>query len=230
MLPPVIGLVLTAAGASTRFGGDTPKVLAELGGRPAIAHALEAFRAALPDLAVVVTVPRGQEERFAAALPGVHVVPGGATRQASVTAGVRALPHEADPILVHDAARPLVTAAVITRVLAGIARAGAALPVLPVTDTVHRLAHAPVDDEAVPLGAALPRAELVRAQTPQGARRALLVAALEAAAREGREHTDEAALLLEAGHVVLAVAGDARLVKITTPDDLEVVRRHDTSG
>ncbi|MGE0192549.1 MAG: 2-C-methyl-D-erythritol 4-phosphate cytidylyltransferase [Planctomycetota bacterium] len=226
----MIGLVLTAAGASTRFGGETPKVLADLGGRPVIAHALAAFRAVIPDVAVVVTAPAGLEARFAEALSGVHVVTGGATRQASVLAGLRALPHEADPILVHDAARPLLGADVIRRVLEGIATAGAALPVLPVTDTVHRLAHAPTAVTAVPLAAALPRDELVRAQTPQGARRALLVAALEAAARDGRDYTDEAALLLAAGHVVLAVAGDARLAKITTREDLDDARRRHAAG
>lgn len=213
------GLILTAGGSSTRFGGTTPKVLLPLGDRSVLQHALDAFRAVPGDWDVVVTAPQDLCATFAAALgPDVRVVPGGATRQASVAAGLAALGDTADPVLVHDGARPLVTADTISRVLDAVARHGAAAAVLPATDSLHG-----VDADGVMLTDPLDRTRVVRAQTPQGARRALLEHAFAQAV--GVDATDEITLLRRADTPVAVVQGDARNLKITTPDDLAVARR-----
>lgn len=222
----MIGLVLTAAGASTRFGGPAPKVLADLGGRAVVRRALDAFLAVDAAIAVVVTAPPGHEAALAALLPEARVVAGGATRQASVTAGVLALPPAVDLVLVHDAARPLVSPDLVAAVLAATRAGGAALPVVPVTDTLHRVATMPPAGGTARVSAAPDRAGLVRAQTPQGARRAWLETALVAAEARGQVFTDEASLLLAAGHPVLAVAGEPTNLKITLAEDLEEARRH----
>ncbi len=220
----MIGVLLTAAGASTRFGAGEPKVLAEIDGRTLLRLALDALRDALPDATFVVAAPPAHEHRIRSLLPEALVVAGGATRQASVAAGIAAFPDDADPILVHDAARPIVPAAVVHRVVAAISASGAAVPVLPVTDTIHGVERMPDVDRPASLRPAPPRAALVAAQTPQGARRALLCDALARAARDGMEYTDEAAMLLAAGHPVVAVVGDPNLAKITTREDLEALR------
>jgi 2-C-methyl-D-erythritol 4-phosphate cytidylyltransferase len=216
----VLGLVLTAAGSSVRFGGYAPKVLVPIAGVPVIVRAARPFRAAFPDCAIVV--PARAEDRAAvadalsrdASLAGAVVVDGGDTRQESVRRGLAALPDAVVIALVHDAARPLVTVDLIRRVAGAAERDGAAAPGLPSTDTVHRV---DADGRFVQ---ALPRAELRAAQTPQAARLALLRRAYEEAARRGVEATDEVALLLAAGFAVTAVPGDPDNVKITTPDDL----------
>jgi 2-C-methyl-D-erythritol 4-phosphate cytidylyltransferase len=225
----VIGLVLAAAGSSTRFGPGTPKVLRPLGGKPVLLWSLEAFRRAVPGLAVVVTVR--QEDRDAvealarahAALQGVTVVDGGATRQESVARGVAALPDAVEVVLVHDAARPLVTEALVRAVVDAVRRDGAAAPALPLTSTVHRA------DARGRLVEALEREGLRAVQTPQGARAGLLRRALALARERGTAATDEVGLLIAAGTAVAAVPGDPDNVKVTAPEDLawaeERVRR-----
>jgi len=142
------------------------------------------------------------------------VVAGGATRQDSVRAGLEALPSAFDGIvLVHDAARALIEPALIASVVRAAAETGAAIPVLPLVDTIKR-----VRDGAV--GETLDRSELAAAQTPQGVRRALLQEALDEAARKGITVTDEAMAVEHLGRRVAAVVGSPRNLKITTPHDL----------
>lgn len=213
------GLVLTAAGSSTRFGAGPSKVLKTLRGVPVLLRALEPFREAIEDLSVVVTVRAGDREALAdltvsnPALRGVRVIEGGATRQKSVARGVAALPRDLDVILVHDAARPLVTADVVRRVVAAATKYGAAAPGIAVADSLHRV------DSDGKFATAVPREGLRAVQTPQAARADLLRRALAEAARHGREATDEVGLLLAAEVPVTAVEGDAENVKITTLED-----------
>lgn len=216
----MLGLVLTAAGSSVRFGGYAPKVLLPLAGVPVVVRAARPFRAAFPECAVVVTARPEDREAVADALgrdpslAGAIVVEGGQTRQESVRRGLAALPDEVGVALVHDAARPLATVDLVRRVVGAAERDGAAAPALPCSDTVHRV---DADGRFVQ---ALPRSELRAAQTPQAARLALLRRAYDEAARRGIEATDEVALLLAAGFAVTAVPGDPDNMKITTPDDL----------
>jgi len=214
------GLVLTAAGSSRRFGGDTSKVLLLLGGVPVVARAARAFRDALGTLPTVLTARAEDVEAFRAlvrrdaALAGALVVAGGATRQESVALGVHALPPGIDVILVHDAARPLVTPDLVRRVADAADRDGAAAPALAVRDSVHRV------DAAGHLVETLDREPLRAVQTPQAARAPLLRRALALAETRGTPATDEVALLVAAGIPVTAVAGDPENVKLTVPADL----------
>lgn len=216
------GLVVVAAGAGTRLGAGQPKALVPLAGRPLLRHAVERL-ATLPWLdPLVIVVAPGERQAFADALAGVarplRLVDGGARRQDSVLAGLRALPPDCGLVLVHDAARPFVPLAPLPGLAASARRLGAALLAVPVADTIKRTQP---DDPALCAGT-VPRATLRAAQTPQAFRRAELAALLERAAAAGTEVTDEASLFEAAGLAVGLVEGSARNFKITTPADLEL--------
>ena len=200
--------------------GGLDKLFAPLGGRPVLAHALGVF-AAHPAVAAIVVVTSAERlaavHSLAAAECGrvpVQVVAGGERRQDSVRCGVEALPACAT-VAVHDGARPLVTAAMIERGLAALARVPAAVAVVPVVDTIKRV------DEAGLIVETPARTSLRAAQTPQFFRLATLQAAY-AAADWTREYTDEAALVEASGVPVGTFDGAAGNIKITTPDDLIV--------
>lgn len=205
--------IVAAAGSGLRLGADLPKALVPLAGRPLVAWAVDTLRAGGVD-EVVVAVPRERRAEFAAALPGVRLVDGGATRTASVRAALSAAESRADAVLVHDAARPLTPPDVVARVLAALAAgARAVVPVLPVVDTT-----VVVDDEGT-VTDAVPRAPLRRVQTPQGFDRRTLENAYAALA-DGVEFTDDAAVVRAAGVPVQTVDGDERAAKITVAHDL----------
>ncbi|HZM48999.1 MAG TPA: 2-C-methyl-D-erythritol 4-phosphate cytidylyltransferase [Vicinamibacteria bacterium] len=210
--------VLVAAGRGERMGAGRAKAFLPLAGRALLLRAAEAFEAA-PEVEAIVAVVPADEQRAARDLLAplrkvTAVVAGGATRQDSVRAGLEALPSAFDGIvLVHDAARALIEPALIASVVRAAAETGAAIPVLPLVDTIKR-----VRDGAV--GETLDRSELAAAQTPQGVRRALLQEALDEAARKGITVTDEAMAVEHLGRRVAAVVGSPRNLKITTPHDL----------
>ena len=205
--------IVAAAGSGLRLGADRPKALVSLAGRPLVSWAVEALRAGgVAD--VVVAVPAAEREAFAAALPGVRLVDGGATRTASVRAALAAAGEGFDAVLVHDAARPLTPPDVVARVLAALAAgARAVVPVLPVVDTTV------VVDDAGMVSAGLPREPLRRVQTPQGFSRAALADAY-ARLPAHAELTDDAAVVHTAGVKVATVPGDERAAKVTVPHDL----------
>ncbi|WP_043335382.1 bifunctional 2-C-methyl-D-erythritol 4-phosphate cytidylyltransferase/2-C-methyl-D-erythritol 2,4-cyclodiphosphate synthase [Belnapia moabensis] len=212
-----IAALLMTAGSGTRFGAAAPKQYLPLLGRPVIRHAAEALLAeGLVDILLPVCAA-GEEARIAALLDGLPVLPavvGGATRQASVRAGLEALAGRGpEVVLVHDAARPVVPRGTIPSVLEALKSAPGAIPAQPVADTLKR------GDGAVILET-VARAGLYRAQTPQGFRFGALLAAHRAA---GGEATDDAQLLEIAGERVVLVAGSETNVKITFPEDLERV-------
>ncbi|TFV49408.1 2-C-methyl-D-erythritol 4-phosphate cytidylyltransferase [Blastococcus sp. TF02A-35] len=216
--------IVAAAGSGSRLGADRPKALVELAGRPLVCWAVDGLRAG-GVAEVVVTVPAAEREAFAAVLPGdVRIVDGGATRTASVRAGLAAAAAGADVVLVHDAARPLTPPDVVARVLAALAAgAPAVVPVLPVVDTTVL-----VDDDGA-VTEAVPRAPLRRVQTPQGFDRETLVAAY-AALPDGAELTDDAAVVRAAGVPVATVAGDERSAKVTVAHDLALAELAVTLG
>ena len=146
----------------------------------------------------------------------VRVVAGGERRQDSVAAGVRAA--TADVVLVHDAARPFVSQALVSRVVAGVQRHGTAIPVLPVVDALKRVEHGLITGVAE-------RSGLFRAQTPQGARRELLLAAVAAYAAGTEMIPDEAELLARLGVKVHTVEGEVANIKVTLPEDLALAQR-----
>lgn len=190
----------------------------ELAGTALVVHAARALREG-GCAGIVVAAPAAYLSDVSALLPGadVTVVAGGRTRQDSVRAALRAVPDDAEWVLIHDAARPLVPLEVFGRVLAALAAgAPAVIPVLPVTDTIKSVDHAGLVTSTVD------RAGLRRAQTPQGFQRKLLVRALEHSAREEHEITDDAAAVAALGVQVLTVPGDERGLKITTAEDLVI--------
>jgi len=210
--------IIVAAGRGERMGAGLPKAFVPLAGVPMLLHSARAFDAAPSVSAIAVVVPADRIDETRDLLRGlskpVTVVPGGERRQDSVRCGIAALPAAFDGIvLVHDAARPLLDAALIDAVAAAAARAGAAIPVLPVGDTIKR-----IEDGMV--RATIDRDALGAAQTPQGFAIALLREAYDDAGRAGVVLTDEAMAIERIGRPVRAVLGAARNRKITTADDL----------
>jgi 2-C-methyl-D-erythritol 4-phosphate cytidylyltransferase len=210
--------ILVAAGRGERMGADRPKAFLELGGQPLLLRAARAFDDAPSVELVVAVVPEGQVEAARGMLrplaTGIVVVAGGARRQDSVLEGLKQVPDGFDGVvLVHDAARPLVDVRLIEDVARVAAEGGAALPVLPVVDTVKRLREGRVVET-------LDREDLGAAQTPQGFRLDLLVSAYEAAFRDRVSLTDEAMAVERLGAPVRVVRGSPLNRKITTPEDL----------
>jgi 2-C-methyl-D-erythritol 4-phosphate cytidylyltransferase len=210
--------IVVAAGRGERMGAERPNAFLELGGEPLLLRAARAFEAAPSVGQIVAVVPEPETEAAREQLRPLAklsaVVAGGERRQDSVLAGLRQVPETFDGVvLVHDAARPLVDVELIEAVAQQAAATGAALPVLPLVDTVKRVRGGRVLET-------LDRAELGGAQTPQGFRVALLREACEAARRAGVSVTDEAMAVERLGHAVHAVPGSKRNRKITTPDDL----------
>ena len=196
--------IVVAAGSGARFGGQ--KQFEELEGRRVVDWALVASRSVADG--VVLVVPADHVEDGAPAADVVVI--GGATRSASVRAGLAAVPADAQVVVVHDAARPFAAPALFEAVVAAVhAGADAAVPGVPVTDTVKRV----VGSEVV---ATLDRDELIAVQTPQ----AFAAAALRRAHEHGAEATDDAALVEAAGGRVVVVPGDPANTKITLRSDL----------
>jgi 2-C-methyl-D-erythritol 4-phosphate cytidylyltransferase len=212
--------VLAAAGRGERLGLDRPKAFARLRDRPLLAESLERLEDSAWIEAIVVAAPAEWEEPVIllaeeiGAGKVVEVVSGGASRAESVRSAVDAVGEDAVSIVVHDAARPLVTEEMIGRVLAPLGEGwDGAVPALPVADTLKRL-----DGEAVK--ETVDRDRLVAVQTPQ----AFLADRLREALRgEIAGATDCAALVEARGGRVKAVPGERRLVKVTEPEDLALV-------
>ena len=206
--------VIVAAGAGRRAGGELSKQWRPLHGRPVALWSAESLAAAGASELVVV-VSREDElraEALFAGLPGLRIVEGGADRIDSVRAGLAAVGETMDAVLIHDAARPFVTAAHVRALIAALENADGALPALPVSDTLKRAGA----DRIVT--ATAERAGLWRAQTPQAFRRAA-VAAAYAAWPSGETPTDDAAVLERAGGRVALTPGDPMLMKLTYPED-----------
>jgi 2-C-methyl-D-erythritol 4-phosphate cytidylyltransferase/2-C-methyl-D-erythritol 2,4-cyclodiphosphate synthase len=213
--------LIVAAGQGVRSGGAIPKQFATLAGKPMIAHSFAAL-AGHPGIdRVVVAIGEGQDAALTAALGDVEHVTGGATRRLSVLAGLEALAGtNPERVLIHDAARPFLSAAVIDRLLAALDSNDGAVPALPVADTLAR------GDGA--LGDIVPRDGLHRIQTPQAFRFDVIFDAHRGWA--GDEPTDDAQMLRRAGGSVKLVEGDSMLEKITYPADFAAAeRRHDAA-
>ena len=226
MLPvPEIAIVVVAAGSGTRLDAGAPKALVGIDEHSILRHCLDGVFAAGP-AQVIVVAPAGHEGDVLAEVEAAagdrrdlaRVVTGGATRQQSVAAGLDALWGDITTVLVHDAARALTPPTQIDAVAAAVGSDSGVIPVLPVVDTLKKVA-----DGAVV--AAVDRSELAAAQTPQGFPRRALEEAYAAALARGAEYTDDAALFAAAGHPVHHIDGSERAFKITTPADLDRARR-----
>lgn len=220
-----VGLVV-AAGRGARAGGDLPKQYRRIAGEALVARSARAL-ASHPEIdAVAVVIGEGQDDLYRETcnhLSGLlDPVWGGAERQESVRLGLEALAgHNPARVLIHDAARPFLSHAVIGRLIGALETAPGALPVLPVVDTLKKAPEGTVQ-------ATIERTGLFRAQTPQ----AFDFRAILAAHREwsGESMTDDAAIAERAGLTVATVAGDEALFKVTEPGDFERAARHLAHG
>ncbi len=211
--------MLAAAGRGERLDVDRPKAFAQLRGRPLLAESLERLEGSEWIDAIVVVTPPGWEEPVILLAEElgcgkvVAAVSGGASRAESVRIGVGEVADDAAVILVHDAARPLVSSLVVERLLAALNEGwDGAIPGLPVVDTVKRVQGGAVVET-------LPREELAAVQTPQ----AFVASVLREAVSGGGDATDCSSLVERHGGRVAVVAGDPRLLKVTTPEDLALV-------
>jgi 2-C-methyl-D-erythritol 4-phosphate cytidylyltransferase len=216
----VVWAVLAAAGRGERLGTDRPKAFARLGGRPLLAESMERLEGSGWIDAIVVAAPPEWDEPAILLAEELgagkvsSVVTGGESRSESVRLALAEVPEDAAVVLVHDAARPLVSDTVIERVLAPLSEGwDGAVPALPVSDTVKKVQH----DQVVET---LPRDELVVVQTPQ----AFVASTLRDALSGDVANASDCASLVEArGGRVKVVKGDHRLLKVTSPDDLALV-------
>jgi 2-C-methyl-D-erythritol 4-phosphate cytidylyltransferase len=226
-----VGAIVAAAGLGTRLGRGS-KALVPLNGRTTLARAVELFLGLEEVNRIVVVAPPARLEaaqaEVARLVPGkpVEVCPGGDSRQQSVRAGLSRL-QGCDYVLVHDAARPLATAALCRRVLHAAIESGAAFPGLPPRDAVKRV-------EGHHLVESLERSRIVLAQTPQAFAYQLLLKAHFEAHETGLEGDDDAQLVSAAGHPVTVVEGEPTNLKLTTAEDLEVLealmREHEAAS
>jgi 2-C-methyl-D-erythritol 4-phosphate cytidylyltransferase len=205
--------LIVAAGRGERLGGDRPKALVEVAGRSLLEWSVQALQAVRGMETIIVALPPGTP-----APSGVTAVDGGAVRSDSVRRALAAAPL-GDPVLVHDAARPLLTAELAEDVISALEQdpsADAAIAAAPVTDTVKRVGAGGVVRET------LDRGELWAVQTPQVFRRAALERALDVAPEILAAATDDASLIELAGGRVIIVPASAENIKVTTPLDLEI--------
>lgn len=215
-----IVVIIPAAGSGSRFGGSIPKQFQQLAGKPLIQHVIERFlldsnvsRVIVPVAEMLLGSVKNSER--------VTFIAGGATRQQSVMNGVDEAGDGAELIAIHDAARPLFSVNTFHAVISAARDAGAALPVIPLTDTIHVMTNEATVAET------LDRTMLGAAQTPQCFRPDILRDVLERAKQDGiSAATDEAGLAARYGYVVKGVPGDPRNLKITVPEDLAIAESY----
>lgn len=213
-----IVVIVPAAGTGSRFGGQIPKQFQQLAGKPIVQHVIERFlldesvmRVVVPVAEVLLSGVKNSER--------VTFVAGGETRQQSVMRGL-AEAGDAEIVAVHDAVRPLFAMEMFHAVATAAREHGAALPIVPVTDTIH------VMTEQATVSETLDRTMLGAAQTPQCFRLDIFREVMERAVREKIDGTDEAGLAARYGHRVQAVPGDPRNLKITLPEDLVIAESY----
>lgn len=215
--------IIAAGGRGERLGGNQPKQLVVVAGRPILERSVDIFLSHPDVTEVIVAVPADiaadPPEYLLARHKPLRVVVGGARRQDSVANAFRAATTTSDVIVIHDAARPFASADLIARTIAAAAESGAALAAVQARDTVKHASGPAATGHHRTVGDTLPRDSIFLAQTPQAFRRDVLQAALAVGARGGAG-TDEAALAAQAGHSVRIVDGEMSNIKITTPEDL----------
>ena len=217
-----VGVIIVAGGSGSRVGGEELKQFRWVAGKPMLLHSVQAFMDR-PDVGMVVCV---LPQRYAGDPPPwlfqcdvdrLLVSVGGRTRSESVANGLDDLPDDADIVLVHDAARPLVDAGTIDRVVTGVRGGMSTIAALPVVDTLKE-----VSEDGL-IVRTVDREGLWRAQTPQGFPRRLLVDAHRRASVEHISATDDAALCERLGIPVRVVRGNERALKVTEPGDFNRV-------
>lgn len=213
--------VVVAAGSGRRLGSEVPKQYLPLAGKPLLIHSLVSLNSHSQVDAIVLVVGPGWEERGRQLAHKYKinklttVITGGQQRQQSVYRGLLAVPNHGKIVLIHDGARPFLAADLISRMITAARRTGAAVPVIPVKDTVKVIGPGGFIKET------LDRSQLVAAQTPQSFLRDVIIKAHQDAAAERFAGTDDAMLVEKMGLPVEMVPGDENNIKITTPLDLQ---------
>lgn len=203
------------------MGTLLPKPFLPLAGVPLLIHTVRSLARSHRIARIVIVVAEEREalcreiiNAHGPFVPSIDIVSGGAERQDSVRCGLEAIGPECEIVVIHDAARPFISAEIIDRSITVAAECGSALVAIPARDTIKRVG----SDGTIT--ATVPRQELWLAQTPQTFRLSLIRAAHARAQAEGYQATDDAALVEWMGGIVRVVPGDPRNFKITTPDDL----------
>jgi 2-C-methyl-D-erythritol 4-phosphate cytidylyltransferase len=213
--------IIVAAGIGQRFG-SAGKSFAQLRGKPMAWWSLRAASdsRSIDELVLVCgTHSHDAATELLAGFPSetpIILVLGGARRQDSALAGIRATSKSIDLVAIHDAARPLVTGELFDTVIAAAVQFGAAIAAVPVSDTIKRVADSQVSET-------IPREDLVSVQTPQAFRKSLLLEAFARADRSGMSVSDEASLIEQTGGAVYVVPGSTMNMKVTFPDDLAIM-------
>jgi 2-C-methyl-D-erythritol 4-phosphate cytidylyltransferase/2-C-methyl-D-erythritol 2,4-cyclodiphosphate synthase len=222
--PPAVGVIIPAAGFGSRMESELPKQFLELAGEPILVRTLRVFLEHPLVRIIVVALPAeylesGKKQILSYFNEGLQqqliFTLGGDTRQQSVQNGLEVLPAAINGVLVHDGARPMVTAEVIDRCIAGIKSHGAVIAAVPVKDTLKEV-------EGNSITGTVDRSRLWQAQTPQAMQRKVLERAYKHAQATSFSGTDEASLLEHAGIAVSVVTGSETNIKITRPDDLAI--------
>jgi 2-C-methyl-D-erythritol 4-phosphate cytidylyltransferase len=213
-----VGVIVVAGGSGSRTGSDELKQFRWVAGKPALLHSVQAFMARADVAVVVAVLPKSHAADpppwlFQCDVERLLVSVGGRERQESVWNGIEDMPEEVRYVVVHDAARPLVTDETIDRVIAKAREGAGAIAALPVVDTLKEV------DEAGNIVRTVPRSGLWRAQTPQAFPREMLEHAHVDAKQNGVSGTDDASLLERLGLPVVVVRGHERALKITTESD-----------
>ncbi len=213
----MVGVVIPAAGQGSRFGSAENKIFTSLAGRAVLEHTLSAFESHEDIQWIVVVASMRDMERIkdiSLNYPKMlKVVEGGESRQESVWRGLQALPDDCEIVLVHDAARPLISQHLISAVIDTIRAKGSAVPGIPIRDTVKRSNNGVITET-------VHRDNLWAVQTPQGARRETLLSAFNTLGARIREMTDEASVLESMGFPVHIVSGEESNFKLTVPEDI----------
>ncbi len=222
-----VAAIIAAGGRGLRLGADRPKQFLEVGGQSILDLSLHVLAASDRINEIVVAVPHDYLAAISQSWEGKSAKPlafvaGGERRQDSVARAFAKTSLAADIVVIHDAARPFVTAEIIARTVDAARTHGAAIAAVPVTDTVKQVGEAAIGGSR-PIRATIARETVFLAQTPQAFRREVLARALEAG--RGIDATDEAMLVERLGLPVHIVDGDPGNIKVTTPEDLAAARR-----
>lgn len=218
----MVTAIFPAAGASKRMGGGVNKNLLKLAGEPILIRTLKTFSQVERINNLIVVVAKHEVETVEELLRGIpelkawRVTVGGSERQYSIANGLKLLPEDAEIILIHDAARPLVTVQTINAVIDAAKEFGGGIAAVPEKNTIKV-----VDAEGF-VKYTPPRAELVSVLTPQGFRREILLKAYAKAEEENFLGTDDSSLVERLGIKIKIVAGGYQNIKITTPEDMRI--------
>jgi len=215
--------IIPAAGSGVRMGGETPKQFLSLEGVPILVHTLRKFNDAdsIDEIYLGLRPEDMDRARSEIEREGfmkrVRLVPGGGTRQQTVTLALREAPSTTQVVVVHDAVRPFITPEMIRLTVEAARKSGAAILGIPSVDTVKQV-------ERQTILGTIPRERIVLAQTPQAFRFDILKEACDRAESDGYEGTDESSLVERLGHAVTVLMGSDRNIKITKPSDLPLAR------